>query len=361
MPSWEWDGAGGNGADSDGGDDGVPCDVARRAFPELTAEAFERDFNIPKLPVIVTNLTDGWPAQLWMEAQGSDDWMFLRVAQSLVRSLMRRAHALPPYDLQPGEPNTNPASLFGVAPFARGETLDNQYINLDAVGSAYRHPLLTGYTRPTLVQPSLLDTHQCFATHGDVADATAQQKAFYIHSRWALISSAGSGSSWHIDPWNTSAWNALLHGRKRWALYPPSVAGLPAGVASSSPKDFFGTVLPTLPTADRPMQCVLRAGETMFLPSGWWHAVLNLSPTIAITENRVDDANVKAVLEEMRSSDPASHSGKRAAEACRREARKPTPFDRGIYPRDCEQRVDSSAVASPEMMDCVRRLEACDA
>ena len=85
------------------------------------------------------------------------------------------------------------------------------------------------------------------------------------------MSAADSGSGWHIDPWNTSAWNALLHGRKRWALYPPSVSGLPPGVADASPKDFFGRVLHALPAADRPLQCVLEKGETIFLPSGWWH------------------------------------------------------------------------------------------
>ena len=33
-----------------------------------------------------------------------------------------------------------------------------------------------------------------------------------------MLSANGSGSGWHVDPFNASAWNGLLKGRKRWAL-----------------------------------------------------------------------------------------------------------------------------------------------
>ena len=238
----------------------------------------------------------------------------------------------------------------------------NQYVHLDDINLAYRHPLRVGYMRPELIEPSLLETSGCFPRHLDVSDARAQQAAFHIHSRWLLVSAAGSGSGWHVDPWNTSAWNALLHGKKRWALYPPSVSGLPAGVAGSSPHAFFHNVLPGLPEAERPLQCVLEAGETMLLPSGWWHTVLNLSPTIAITENRVDAANREEVIAEMRSSDPTSESGRRAASLCEAEAAKPWPFDRGTYPRDCDERLKPAwPHGQPDMMECITKLEECQA
>ena len=40
-----------------------------------------------------------------------------------------------------------------------------------------------------------------------------------------------SGSTFHVDPNCTSAWNAVVSGRKKWLLYPPHIE--PPGVHAS--------------------------------------------------------------------------------------------------------------------------------
>ena len=57
--------------------------------------------------------------------------------------------------------------------------------------------------------------------------------------RWIVIGPAKTGAPWHLDPNHTSAWNALLRGRKRWAMYPPTMT--PPGVQVL--KNEYGTVI----------------------------------------------------------------------------------------------------------------------
>ena len=49
--------------------------------------------------------------------------------------------------------------------------------------------------------------------------------------RWLIVGPKRSGSSFHKDPNATSAWNAVISGRKKWILFPPDFT--PPGVHAS--------------------------------------------------------------------------------------------------------------------------------
>lgn len=101
-----------------------------------------------------------------------------------------------------------------------------------------------------------------------------------------------SGTGLHIDPLGTSAWNALVFGRKHWVLFPPDTpkeALKPPRGADHEGITWFATVLPAARSASwphhPPIEFIQQPGETVFVPGGWHHAVLNIEQTIAITQN----------------------------------------------------------------------------
>ena len=125
--------------------------------------------------------------------------------------------------------------------------------------------------------------------------------------RWVVFGPRRSGSSVHVDPLATSAWNALISGRKRWALYPPrSVTRAqikPRGIGLDGESvTWFNKMYPRTRTEEwrrqglpPPIDVIQYPGEIMFVPDGWWHAVLNLDHTMAVTQNFATTARFDAV------------------------------------------------------------------
>ncbi|ABN68655.2 predicted protein [Scheffersomyces stipitis CBS 6054] len=113
---------------------------------------------------------------------------------------------------------------------------------------------------------------------------------------WLIVGPERSGSTFHKDPNYTSAWNAALKGRKLWVMLPPGITppGVgtdeeesevtsPVGIAEWVISGFFNDSL-------KIKECLVGItfpGECMYVPSGWWHSVINLDDSVALTQNFV--------------------------------------------------------------------------
>ncbi|KAK0526848.1 hypothetical protein OC842_005056 [Tilletia horrida] len=134
--------------------------------------------------------------------------------------------------------------------------------------------------------------------------------------RWLIAGPERSGSGWHLDPNGTSAWNTVLSGSKLWLMLPPRCP--PPGVYVSedeaevtSPASLAEWVSLFARATYEVHGCggrgsasgdgrllvgVCKAGETCYVPSGWWHAVLNLEECVALTQNFVSPTELPYVL-----------------------------------------------------------------
>ncbi|XVF39550.1 hypothetical protein PTKIN_Ptkin01aG0043200 [Pterospermum kingtungense] len=244
---------------------------------DLSAEQFHHEFDGNK-PVLLTGLADTWPAR--------DTWTIDKLQLKYGDTEFRIS--------QRGPGKVSIKFKDYVSYMKQQHDEDPLYIFDDKFGEA-APGLLKDYSVPQLFREDFFD----------VLDRDSRPPF-----RWLIIGPERSGASWHVDPTLTSAWNTLLCGRKRWALYPPG--RVPLGVTvhvneedgdvnidTPSSLQWWLDFYPLLADEDKPIECTQLPGETIFVPSGWWHCILNLETTVAVTQNFVNSKNFEFVCLDM--------------------------------------------------------------
>nr|XP_024381426.1 F-box protein At1g78280-like isoform X2 [Physcomitrium patens] len=263
------------------------CNIALESFAcdtgvierreNLSLDEFRSTYD-GKKPVMICDLTKVWPAQkTWTMPQLADKYgdVSFKVSQAHGKKIKMKLKDYAAY--MACQHDEEPLYIF------------------DAKFGESAPEMLEEYSVPPLFSEDLL---------------AVLDKPVRPPFRWLVAGPARSGASWHVDPALTSAWNSLLSGRKRWALYPPGRVP-PAVVVHVDKSDgsvnFDGPtslqwwleVYPTLREEDKPFECTQLPGETISVPSGWWHCVLNIDDSIAVTQNYVNSTNLELVCLDM--------------------------------------------------------------
>ena len=116
--------------------------------------------------------------------------------------------------------------------------------------------------------------------------------------RWIVMGPMRTGASWHVDPPGTTAWNTLIIGRKLWALYPPDREPPKSELSTLL---WYLTVYPHLGVLEKPLEIIQYPGDTIVVPEGWWHCILNLEQVnTAVTQNFASRICLKGYLEHIK-------------------------------------------------------------
>ncbi|EGC32552.1 hypothetical protein DICPUDRAFT_17195, partial [Dictyostelium purpureum] len=287
----------------------------------LTAEEFTNEYLIPNKPVILQDATKDWLARNWTR-----------------ETLAQKCGDTKLY--------VNAGVFMNVADFFEYSRQCTEEMPMYLFDHYY------GEKVPELIKE--YSTEHIFKE--DIFSVLGDKRPSF---RWLLAGPKRSGASFHKDPNHTSAWNAVITGRKKWVMYPPHV--VPPGVhpsddglevtAPSSIIEWFLNYYekPNKKNSEedeiakqqkendkkqtrfksrdkkisnkaiqekqqkqqqqqqeqdtyenvKPLEGILNAGELIYVPCGWWHCVLNLEESIAVTHNFIDSQNILNVVDFM--------------------------------------------------------------
>lgn len=306
------------------GDDRIKDNIPRIHYSDLSPERFKREFGIPNRPVIITGLMDTWPCYSKASQHDATRWNI-----------------------------DNWKRLYGSKPFKIGRfvmPLDKYFDYMEHISSD-ESPLYLFDSKFGDKHPELLD-HYDVAPYfrADYFNLLNDDPEVRPAFRWILVGPERSGSTFHKDPNHTSAWNALISGEKKWIMYP--IEQVPPGVFPSTNGAEVATPISVCewfinnysehrrkvdeyeeqkrydrmqrdrqaklasanssaaPPASKkaklsddpsdfvleragPVEATCRPGEIIFIPNGWWHTALNLTPSFAVTQNYVNEENVR--------------------------------------------------------------------
>ena len=294
--------------------------VSVERHADLTTELFLKRYEQKNIPVLVKGASLDWPAvRKWKDFE-----YLARAAGGATTATTTTTTTTEEVATEKRETTVFRATS-GAAPLPAKFTMAEYLSYCDpSTGAAEEAPLYLfdrtfAKTCPALLDdfdPALRKSCPYFdpqSDHGhDLLGALGVERR--PDFQWIIVGPKRSGSSFHIDPNCTHAWNAPIVGRKRWIFYPPSgppppgVHPSPSGDEVAMPVslgEWFLTYWNEhvhrrshFDAAMRPLECTAEPGDVLFVPHGWWHAVLNLDdgPGVALTRNYVSASNLGDAL-----------------------------------------------------------------
>lgn len=216
----------------------------------LTPEEFLRDYLSIQRPVLIRNATGNWAGlkTKWQRHNLDAKYgklTFRRVIVPYAQAFGLDASIVTLHDFlselsalhASQSANQQPEDISSLPPYI-----------FDSLSS--ESPLMSDFTIPPVLDPN-------------VTQITTQTVQFYIGPPL-------SGAPVHF---HRSAWNALVYGKKRWFLYPPTKSFY-------SKQHIWLWYNEVYAQRRDALECVQSAGDVLFVPDLWAHGVVNLMESV---------------------------------------------------------------------------------
>ena len=235
---------------------------------ELAHRDFVREYLTPLRPVIITDATRMWPAlRKWTPEFFADRYGSLTVTVD-ARTMTLRELVDQVLVSSPEHP----------APYLRNQLLAQWPADIRADVTP-----LPGCTKPNWLDSPLFPTRE-----------SLNYFEVFIGGRGAAFPVL------HYDGLHTHAFIMEIYGDKEFWVYPPEESAFVyprAGIEAnkSQVEDVENPDLERFPLFSRatPTRFVLHAGETLFVPAGWWHTTRMLTAAISVSVNAANATNWK--------------------------------------------------------------------
>lgn len=164
--------------------------------------------------------------------------------------------------------------------------------------------------------------NNCFLTSNCIYSVLIVELLFVMY-RFVYLGPKGTATALHADVLRSFSWSTNVCGQKRWCFIPPLYAHLLydcfgaklayhlfSDVSMEEGNDSVNLLSAIFPGLRIARQCAITviqdAGDTIFVPSNWYHTVENIADTLSINHNWFNGANLRQcwcyVNSEVRSS-----------------------------------------------------------
>ncbi|KAI8369589.1 uncharacterized protein BYT42DRAFT_585019 [Radiomyces spectabilis] len=113
--------------------------------------------------------------------------------------------------------------------------------------------------------------------------------------RFSYMGGHATFTPFHADVYRSYSWSSNICGIKKWTLFPPGQEELYKDRLGNTVYDIRSADPKQFPHFEKAVRFVVyqHDGETLFVPSGWFHQVENIGATISINHNWLNACNLK--------------------------------------------------------------------